>query len=829
VIGQRTPAPFTSRALPGVMVAVVLAIVGAMLLTIGDQAASADPVPAGNYSLSLVASGVREPHTLRTAPDGRIFLLQQSGRVRIIKGGVLKNKTVLRIPDEQIVALNNSSGLLGIAFAPDFRSAATKYVYLLYTHTPMAGYDYRHNVVSRWRIDGDTIDPSSEQILIHLDPLVNATGGFATSHYGGDMEFGDDGKLYVTTGDLYQGSNGQRLDNRLGKVLRYNADGSIPTNNPFYGTTSGANRAIYSYGLRNPYKIAIDTKNGRMILGDVGSSKFEELNVLEPGAAGQNFGWSLTEGYTTDSRFVSPKLAYPHQSATAPLVGCAVIGGDIYRPRTKTIPGIAGDFIFADHCQGWLRTIDPVTGQVGPVLVTGLNLPVDMAVARNGSIYIIQRHLAEGVPGAVFRLDYASTSSAPVINTPPRGTSAGVGGSATFSVFASGAAPLNYQWYRNGTTISGATSSSYTVGSVALSDDGASFTVRVSNSAGSVTSSPAVLRVASDQAPVPVITSPAVGATFAAGDTLRLAGSATDAEDGTLPASAFSWEVDLYHNTHAHDIVGPVTGVKQLDVELSRTDETDPDIFYRVRLTVTDSAGISSTTTRDVVPRLATMSLATLPSGLPLDLDSAPTSTPATITAVVGTRRTLAASTTTRSGVSWVFDSWLDGVTTAGRTFNVSPTAQTYTALFRPSGGSVGSGSGLRATYFGERDFTDPVLTRTDRTLWFDWPDSPVAGVSKDDFSVRWTGELQAQFSGTYTFSLPLNRDETFTLDIDGNTVINANHRSGTVTGTRTLTAGQRYDIEIEYSDDNGGAGVRLLYGLNTAQLAPLPGSQLYP
>jgi hypothetical protein len=90
--------------------------------------------------------------------------------------------------------------------------------------------------------------------------------------------------------------------------------------------------------------------------------------------------------------------------------GCAVIGGDIYRPRTQTLPDIAGDFIFADLCEGWLRTVDPNTGVLGPVLVSGLYFPVDAAVSRNGSVYIIQRQLAVGVPGAVFRLDYTGTA-----------------------------------------------------------------------------------------------------------------------------------------------------------------------------------------------------------------------------------------------------------------------------------------------------------------------------------------------------------------------------------------------------------------------------------
>ena len=190
-----------------------LAIAGAALVVVPPHAphASATPTGASGAEVTLVADGVREPHTLRLAPDGRLFLLQQAGRVRVVQRGRLLKAPVLKIDATQIVEHDNSAGLLGIAFPPDFSTAAVQHVYLLYTHEPMAGYPSRHNVVSRWVINGNTIDPASEEILVHLDPLTDDAGAFATSHYGGDMEFGADGKLYISTGDLYQAVNGQSL------------------------------------------------------------------------------------------------------------------------------------------------------------------------------------------------------------------------------------------------------------------------------------------------------------------------------------------------------------------------------------------------------------------------------------------------------------------------------------------------------------------------------------------------------------------------------------------------------------------------------------------
>ena len=651
---------------------------------LGAAVANAEGVPRDGYSLSLVADGIGEPDALREAPDGRLFLLQQTGKVRIVQHGRLLRHPALVMDPANLVSLKNSAGLISIAFPPGFADAAHKRVYLLYTHTATADYPYVHNVVSRWTIDGNVIDPTSEKIVIHLDPLVTDTGGFATSHYGGDMEFGPDGKLYVTAGDLYVASNGQRLDTRNGKVLRYNRDGSIPHSNPFYRTLTGENRSIWDYGFRNPFHMAKDPKTGRLLLGDVGSSRFEEVNVLQPGESGKNYGWALAEGYTTDPALVSPVTAYPHVSTGSDYFGCASIGGDVYRPANPTFPRLNGQFLFADFCQGWLRSVNPRTGDLGHPLVTGLNSPVDVAVTANGSAWILQRHMTETGPGGLLRLDYVGVPTAPSITTQPTDATSAIHGSATFTVFASGSQPLTYQWYRDGTLIDGATSPTYSVNSLLSTDNGATFTVRVTNSLGFVDSRQALLTVTPNNQPDPVITTPMVGDLFAAGDTLHLSGTATDTEDGELPASAFTWDVDLHHNTHTHDIMEPVSGVRDLDVELPRDAEVDIDIFYRVSLSVTDSDGATTTITTDVMPELTSFSADTEPSGLGLDLDGVATTTPLDVPSVVGTTRSLAAAPVVvdADGVTWTFDGWSDGVTSTTRTFEADADPQTYLAIY---------------------------------------------------------------------------------------------------------------------------------------------------
>ena len=801
-------------------------IVATALAPLVGGAASAAPVPSAGSQITMVADGIREPHSLRVAPDGRLFLLQQAGRVRIVKGGRLLRAPALRIDESAIVEHNASAGLLSIAFPPDFNSATVKHVYLLYTHEPMAGYPERHNVVTRWTIEGNAIDPASEEILVHLDPLTDVNGAFANSHYGGDMEFGRDGKLYVTTGDLYMASQGQSMNTLHGKILRYNANGSIPDGNPYVGQVAGRLQAIWASGVRNPFKLT-RVRNGDMVIGDVGSTRFEEVNVMAKGEKGLNFGWSTVEGYTEDLRFVSPVFAYPH-SAQSGISGCAVMGGDMYQPRQQKFSALLGKYLFADFCQGWIRSLDLETGAVGSVIASGFHAPVDMAVTRNGTIWVAERHLTEGVPGALFRIDPLPSTSAPVITGQPQDVTTATGSTATFSAIAAGSAPLSYQWFRNGTAIPGATASNYTLPSVVASDTGATFQVRVTNSVGTAWSRTATLTVGSNAAPVATITTPAFGALFSAGDTVRLSGTGTDAEDGTLPGSQMTWEVELHHNVHFHEYAGPQTG-STMDVTFSRTVEVDPDIFYRVRLTVTDSKGATTSVTRDIQPHLTTFGIDALPDGVPLQVDGVTRATPATIDSVVGTTRTVTAATATIAGTSWTFDSWADGSVTANRVFNAPQSPASFMAYFRPSGGSVGSGSGLRATYYGNRDFTDAVLTRVERVPYFSWPEAPAPGVPKDDFSVQWRGELQAQFSGQNQFWASLRRDETLTVTVGNTTVIDADNTNGAVNGSINLTAGQRYPILISYSDDNGGAALDLTYGPDSARRSVLAGSQLYP
>ena len=223
----------------------------------------------------------------------------------------------------------------------------------------------------------------------------------------------------------------------------------------------------------------------------------------------------------------------------------------------------------------------------------------------------------------VYRISYAADT--PNITSHPTSKSVAPGASVTFSVRASGPAPLSYQWQRNGVNISGATAQDYSL-VAATGDNGARFRAIVSNSFGNVLSNEATLTVTSNRAPTGTITQPAVGTLYNGGSVISYAGTATDPENGTLPASAFTWRVDFHHDTHSHPFVPSTSGVTSGSFTAARTGHTETNVWYRIFLTVRDSAGATQTTFRDVLPRKANLTIATNPAGLQLRLDAQPVS-----------------------------------------------------------------------------------------------------------------------------------------------------------------------------------------------------------
>jgi glucose/arabinose dehydrogenase len=784
---------------PRVLRVLPRALLLAFVLCVGD--AHAATLPSG-FQEALVASGLANPTAMQFSPDGRLFVCQQGGQLRVIRDGALLPTPFLTVP----VSSAGERGLLGVAFDPAF--ASNQYVYIYYTASSPAP----HNRISRFTASGDVAVAGSEVILFELDNLSSAT-----NHNGGALAFGPDGKLYAAVGENANGAHAQSFANVLGKMLRINADGSIPADNPFYASTTGRNRAIWALGLRNPFTFAFNPAGTEMFINDVGQVTWEEIDT---GLAGANYGWPETEGTTTDPRFESPRYVYGHTGGA-----CAITGGAFYAPLTSQFPSsYAQDYFFADYCAGWIRVLDRSTN-VATAFASGISAPVDLEVSSDGALYYLARGTGSS-SGVVYRVTYGN--SAPTISSQPASRTVAAGATVTFSVGASGAAPLRYQWQRDGAAIAGATGASYTLTAVA-GDNGARFRVVVTNDLGSVTSSEAVLTVSANQAPTATITQPGQGSTYTGGAVVAYAGTGTDPEDGTLPASAFTWQVDFHHDTHVHPFVAPTTGARSGSFTVPRTGETSANVWYRIHLTVRDAAGLTHTTFRDIQPVKVRMTLATSPSGLQLRLDSQPVATPLVFDAVVGVIRAIEAVTPQASGgTSYTFVSWSDGG--AARHDVTTPAgATTYTATFR-SAGAAGTGTGLAGTYFQNADLTGVALMRVDPTVDYAWGSgSPAPSIGADTFSARWTGQVEAQFTETYRFYT--QSDDGVRLWVNGLRIVNnwTNHASREDSGTIALVAGQRYDVRLEYYENTGGATARLSWSSPSTPKAVVPSTRLYP
>jgi len=633
-------------------------VAGLIALALALVPAASATVPNG-FTETEFASGMVEPTAMAFAPDGRLFVAEQGGKLRVIKNGTLLANPFLTVP----VDPGGERGLLGVAFDPAF--ATNNYVYVYYTATT----PNTHNRVSRFTAAGDVAVAGSERIVFELDPL-----GTARVHNGGAIHFGPDGKLFIATGDNARARNSEEFTTVLGKILRINADGSIPSDNPFVSTTTGKNQAIWALGLRNPYTFTFQRGTTRMFINDVGAQTWEEIN---DGIAGSNYGWPATEGPTSDPRFRAPLHAYTH--GTTPDTGCAITGGAFYNPLTPQFPAdYVGDYFFADYCNGWIRKLDPANGNSVVGFAQGAWAPVDLALGPDGALYFLTR----GVPsGRVFRIAYTG-SQAPAIGTQPASQTVSIGASATFSVVASGSPPLGYQWQRNGVNIPGATSTSYTLASAQTADNGARFRAVVTNGFGSATSNEAVLTVTSNRPPTATITAPAAGTLYRGGETIAVSGTGTDPEDGTLAGARFTWRVDFHHATHIHPHVPATSGRTTGSFTIPTTGHTESDVWYRIHLTVTDSGGLSSSTFRDINPRTVQITLATNPTGLQLLLDGQPVTTPLSFTGVVGIQRSLeAVSPQTANGTTWQFQSWSNGGARA-QTIPTPATNTTYTATY---------------------------------------------------------------------------------------------------------------------------------------------------
>ena len=322
------------------------------------------PLPDGDLPLMLraVATGLDFPVDLTTPPgDTRLFVVEKTGRIRVIKDGAVLAAPFLDLHDQ--VSGGGEQGLLGLAFDPAYAQNGRFVV----NYTNLAG-DTR---ITAFRVssDPDMADAGTGTVLLAVaQPFVN--------HNGGQVVFGPHGYLYAGLGDGGDvgdpNGNGQSLATLLGKLLRIDLNGgtpyAVPSDNPLAATAGPGTRGeIWSWGLRNPWRFSFDRLTHDLYIGDVGQGAHEEIDVAPApdGGRGLNYGWNRMEGAhcypptVADScdrtGLTPPVLDYDHSQ------GCSVTGGYVY--RGAAIPALQGTYFYADYCQGWVRSFRFVDGR----------------------------------------------------------------------------------------------------------------------------------------------------------------------------------------------------------------------------------------------------------------------------------------------------------------------------------------------------------------------------------------------------------------------------------------------------------------------------------
>jgi glucose/arabinose dehydrogenase/PKD repeat protein len=700
------------------------------LLLVAGRAAVAQPVIPSGFVDELVAS-VGGPTALAFTPDGRLLVTLQGGSLRVVTPeGTLLASPALTFSAGQICT-NSERGLLGVAVDPAF--AQNGFIYLFYTRNATGscatGSHGPRNRVSRFVLPPtNVVDPATEVVL------VDGIRSYGGNHNAGDLRFGRDGFLYVTTGDGgtdYAGDSGSGGSNDasreefhlLGKVLRVTRDGGIPPSNPFQGagtarcnvtgeTTPGNRcRETFAWGFRNPFRFALDpnAEGTRFFVNDVGQNAREEIDLLEAGA---DFGWNCREGTRVNSTsgpcsptppgMVDPWLEYAHGTVLpgTSISGCRSITGGAFVPNGVWPAEYDGTYLFADYVCGAIFRA-PAT-QVPPSAVSAFvsGLGGSSATSLLFGPYASSQALyyttyAGG--GQVRRLSHFPPGG----NQPPTAVVGATpnAGLAPLTVTFSAAGSfdpdpedtLTFFWdFGDGGPVQQTTST--TIGKTYQANGTFEAVLRARDQQLAFSAPAAVTISVGNRPPVATIDPPAGGTTFAVGDLVALTGSGTDPDDGPIPPERLHWTVLLRHDVHTHPFVsGSGAGISFVapgPEDLAAATNS----LLEVHLRAEDSGGLLSPEARlDLDPRKRNVSLATLPSGARLTVNGEGVTSPASFVSWEGWALTLAApNQVLPDGRKLVFSSWSDGgaqthaVTTPAAHLELSASFSVAGAAFFP-------------------------------------------------------------------------------------------------------------------------------------------------
>jgi len=746
----------------------LLLLIGALIMLsalMPPGTIQAATLPSG-FQETTVFSGLTQPTAVRFAPDGRVFVAEKSGLIKVFDN--LSDTTPTIFADLRTQVHNFwDRGLLGLALDPAF--GTNPFVYVLYTYDAAIG-----GTAPRWGTTGGTSDgcPNPPGAtgdgcvvsgrLSRLQSNGNTMTGLEQvliedwcqqypSHSIGSLAFGADGALYVSGGDgasfnftdygqdgnpvnpcgdppsgvggtqtsptaeggalrsqdLRTSSDPTTLD---GAILRVDpATGQALSTNPLYSNADTNTRRIISYGLRNPFRFVIRPGTNEVWTGDVGWNNVEEINrIVDPtDAVVENFGWPCYEGtarqssydnanldlcetlYSRQNSVNEPYFAYSHSAKVVANEPCgtgssSIAGLAFHTAGNGNYPAnYDGALFFADYSRDCIWVMYkggnglPNPSSVATFVASAAN-PVYLESGPNNDLFYVD---FDG--GTIRRIQYFSSNQPPTAAISANPTS----GPAPLTVNFDGsgsrdpdqADTLSYAWDLDGdgayddatsatTAYTYATAGSTTVGLKVTDNHGASSTATI-------------VITADNTPPTATINTPLTTTTWKVGDVINFSGTATDRQDGTLPATALSWALIMHHcpsDCHTHPIQ---TYANVASGSFSAPDHEYP-AYLELKLTATDGGGLQSTTSVRLNPQTVVLTLQSNPSGLQLTINNVTKTTPFNQTVIIGSRNSISAPTTQKQKGVVTFSSWSDG---GGQTHNITaPTsATTYTATYQ--------------------------------------------------------------------------------------------------------------------------------------------------
>lgn len=646
---------------------------------LGNCGPSAD-LPA-ELDRTVLVSGLTEPTDFKILNKhdedevDRIFIVEKGGSVKVYNPDTRTVTTLTVLP----TTTGGERGLTGIEVHPDFwheDEFGYRSIYVAYTSG-----ETNRDTLARLILSDDTTRVERSEILIESTENAN------NFHHGGDLSFDNEGQhLYWVVGDNTQGVvNSQSLSNIHGKVLRLNADGSVPEDNPFLDDdpdTASPADYIYAYGFRNPFRLNF-TPDGKLLVADVGEATWEELNLVVKGG---NYGWPQAEGSCTGCASINPIYAYKHSAPPAnagSITSVTVFDGagfpEEYRNRV----------FIADYSQGWIRVLDfddQYTSLISAKTFWGnAGATVNLAQGPDDNLYQLTIY-----PGELSVISPSGGNRAPTaVIDASQTTTADKTLIVNFSGLGSSDPDddtLTYRWdFGDGNSSTEATP----VNEFKTTGAYSTYTVTLTVSDGEKTNTTTQKVTVGSTPPVAEIVS--IPSSYNAGDTITFTGRGTDAQDrpdgAPLPGTAYKWTVVFHHNEHTHPFADNLVG-ETATITIPRSRDQIDGTWYRVHLTVTDSSGLSTTTYKDVNPNLVELTIAASEPGARFSIDGLPYTGSYTERAVAGVDYVISAPTTqTVNGRQLTFDGWSDGGA-ATHTIRVPEQATTYTATYTANSGA---------------------------------------------------------------------------------------------------------------------------------------------